>query len=103
MVTDYSRKIMLRASDRNYIFPIFFRSLPTFPCFLSYFLGLPVLTLSLLFAGKPVEALETIQVKLGHIRKKMKRLSKTVNPVKFFFNGKVANRPMSHSAGAFGQ
>ena len=58
MVTDYARKIMSRASGRNGIFPIFFQSLPTFPCFLSYFLGLPVPTFPLLFAGKPVEALQ---------------------------------------------
>ena len=58
MVTDYARKIMSRASGRNYIFPIFFRNLPTFPCFLPYFLGQPIPTFFLLFAGKPVEALE---------------------------------------------
>ena len=48
---------MSRASGRNDIFPIFFRSLPTFPFFLPYFLGLPVPSLSLLFARKPMEAL----------------------------------------------
>ena len=58
MVSDYAREIMSHASGRNYIFPIFFvRNLPTFPCFLPYFLGLPVPTFSQLFAGKPVEAL----------------------------------------------
>ena len=64
MVTDYARKIMSRASGRNYIFPIFFRNLPTFPCFLPYFLGLPVPPFSLLFAGKPMEALGMFHVYL---------------------------------------
>ena len=50
---------MSRASIRNDIFPIFVRNLPTFPCFLPYFVGLPVPTFSLLFAGKLVEALQT--------------------------------------------
>ena len=53
MVTDYARKIMSCTSCRNNIFPVFFQNLATFPCFL----GLPVPTFSLLFAGKPLEAL----------------------------------------------
>ena len=59
MVTDYAREIMLRASGRNYIFPILFQNLPSFPCFLPYFLGLPVSTFPLLVAGKPAEALHS--------------------------------------------
>ena len=57
MVTDYAHEIMSRAFGWNYIFPIFFQNLPTLPCFLPYFLGILAPTFSLLFAGKPVEAL----------------------------------------------
>ena len=67
MVTDYAHEIMSRASGMNFIFPIFFRNLPTFPCFLPYFLGLPVPTFSLLFAGKPEEALGLVAALSGQI------------------------------------
>ena len=59
MITDYAREIMSGVCGSNYIFIIFFWNLPTFPCLLPNFLELPVPTFSLLFAGKPVEALPT--------------------------------------------
>ena len=57
MVSDYALEMISGVADRNYICPIFFWNLPTFTCFLPYFLGLPVPTFSLLLAGKTVEGL----------------------------------------------
>ena len=67
MIADYAHEILSRASGKNYIFPIFSRNLPTFLCFLPYFLGLPVPTFSLLFVGNPVEALNVPHMALPWI------------------------------------
>ena len=60
-IKENRRKLLLirhrKSSAVGIILSIFFWNLPTFLCFLPYFLGLPVPTFSLRFAGKPVEAL----------------------------------------------